>query len=152
MIQSFKFCELFSCGFHFCSIKNRSLLILDILREHTKCEQRIIAEQNAIILLKLRHECHTAISVWARRNLTIGRWFRLFWRKRNRQRNLEENREHWLVTVVSVWTLWTNGFREDIFLLPFCAKFELYFSLFKCEMYITTPRMAERDINAQEQL
>jgi len=90
---------------------------------------------NAIILLKLRHEWHTAISVWAGRNRRRGIWFRLFWRKQNRRRNLK-NREHWLV---SVWTLWTNGFS----LLPFCAKFELYFSWFKCEMYIITARMAE---------
>ena len=30
-----------------------------------KCEQRIISEHNAIILLRLRHEWHTTISFWA---------------------------------------------------------------------------------------
>ena len=53
---------------------------------------------------------------------------------------IEDNREHW---PVSVWTLWTNGFQKGISLLPFCGKFELYFTWFKCEMYITTSRMAE---------
>ena len=42
-----------------------------------KCEQRIIPENDPIILLKLHHECHTAISVWARRNLRRGRWFKM---------------------------------------------------------------------------
>jgi len=42
-----------------------------------KCEQRIIPELNGIILLKLHHEWHTTISVWARRNLTRGRWFKM---------------------------------------------------------------------------
>ena len=35
-----------------------------------KCEQIIIPELNGIILLKLRHEWYTTISVWTRRNLT----------------------------------------------------------------------------------
>ena len=43
----------------------------------------------------------------------------------------------WLVSV------WTNGFLEGISLLPFCAKFKLYFSWFKCELYITTSWMVE---------
>ena len=102
-----------------------------------KCEQRIILEHKTIILLKLRHEWHTTISFWDRINLRRGRWLQLFWRKRNRQWNLEENREHWLVSV------WINRFLEAISLLPFYAKFELYFSWFKCEMYITTSWMAE---------
>ena len=42
-----------------------------------KCEQRIIPELNSIIYLKLRHEWYTTISVWARRNLTRGKWFKL---------------------------------------------------------------------------
>jgi len=42
-----------------------------------KCEQRIIPELNDIILLKLDHEWYTTISVWAWRNLTIGRWFKM---------------------------------------------------------------------------
>jgi len=42
-----------------------------------KCEQRIIPELNGIILLKLRHEWYTTISVWARRNLTTERWFKM---------------------------------------------------------------------------
>jgi len=40
-------------------------------------EQRIIPELNSIIYLKLRHEWYTTISVWARRNLTRGKWFKL---------------------------------------------------------------------------
>ena len=42
-----------------------------------KCDQRIIPEHNATTLLKLRHELHTTITVWARRNLTRGRWFKM---------------------------------------------------------------------------
>jgi len=42
-----------------------------------KCEQRVIPELNGIILLKLHHEWHTTISVWASRNLTRGRWFKM---------------------------------------------------------------------------
>jgi len=88
-------------------------------------------------MLKLRHEWHTTISVWAVRNLRRARWWQLFRRKRNHRRNLEENREHWLVSV------WMTGFWEEISSLWFCAKFELYFSWFKCEMYITTSWMAK---------
>ena len=54
-----------------------------------KCEQSIIPEYNANILLKLGHEWHAVLSVWAGRNLRRGRWFRLFQRKRNCGRNLE---------------------------------------------------------------
>jgi len=32
-----------------------------------KCEQRIIPEHNAIVLLQLGHEWHTTISFWARK-------------------------------------------------------------------------------------
>jgi len=42
-----------------------------------KCEKRIIPELNGIILLKLLHGWHTTISVWARRNLTRRRWFKM---------------------------------------------------------------------------
>ena len=42
-----------------------------------KCEQRIIPEQNAIILLKLRHEWHTTISFRAGRNLRRERWLNM---------------------------------------------------------------------------
>ena len=42
-----------------------------------KCEQRIIPEQNTLILLKLHHEWHTTVSVWARRNLRRGRWLKM---------------------------------------------------------------------------
>ena len=111
-----------------------------LLKHVNKFEKRLIPEHIAIIFLKLRHEWHTTISVWSGSNLKGGRRFRLIRRKWNYWRNPEENWEHWLV---SVWTLWTNRFREGISLLPFCAKFELYFSWFKCEMYITTSRMAE---------
>jgi len=34
-------------------------------------------ELNGIILLKLHHEWYTIISVWAGRNLTRGRWFKM---------------------------------------------------------------------------
>ena len=48
------------------------------IRNHVnKCEQEIIPEHNAIILLKLRHEWHTTISIWARRKLKRGRWFKM---------------------------------------------------------------------------
>jgi len=42
-----------------------------------KREQRIIPELNGIILLKLRHEWYTTISIWARRNLTRARCFKM---------------------------------------------------------------------------
>ena len=42
-----------------------------------KCEQRIIPEFNTIILLKLRHEWHTTMTFWARRNLRRGRWLKM---------------------------------------------------------------------------
>ena len=42
-----------------------------------KCEQRIIPELNGIIVLKLRHEWRTTVSVWSRRNPTRGRWFKM---------------------------------------------------------------------------
>ena len=42
-----------------------------------KCEQIIVTEHNATALLKLYYEWHTPTSVWARRNLTTGRWFKM---------------------------------------------------------------------------
>ena len=72
------------------------LLSVEPVQKHVnKCEQRIIPEHNAIILLKLCHEWHTTISVWARRNLTRGRWFKIAQKlmlKRNY--NLRQSREH----------------------------------------------------------
>ena len=70
-------------------------------------------------MLNLHHDWHSSISVWTRRNIT--RWFRLFQRKQKHQRKHEENREHWLVFML---TLCTNGFLGQVtsdhltFLLP----------------------------------
>jgi len=54
---------------------------LEVCRAHqkhvNKCELRIIPELNGIILLKLRHEWYTTISIWAGRNLTRGSWFKM---------------------------------------------------------------------------
>jgi len=54
----------------------------EVCRARTKaCKQvwvqRIIPEQNGIISLKLHHEWHTTVSVWDRRNITRGRWFKM---------------------------------------------------------------------------
>jgi len=59
-----------------------------IQKHVNKCEQRIDPELNGIILLKLYHEWHTTISVWARKNLTRGGWFKIaqklmLWRNYN---------------------------------------------------------------------
>jgi len=48
-----------------------------VQKHENKCEQRIIPDLNDIILLKLRHEWHTTISIWARRKLKRGRWFKM---------------------------------------------------------------------------
>jgi len=67
-----------------------------IQKHVNKCELRIIPELNGIILLKLRHEWHTTIWIWARRNLTRGRWFKMAQKltlKRNY--NLRQFRERW---------------------------------------------------------
>jgi len=42
-----------------------------------KCQQRIIPEQNAIILLMLRHEWHITMLFGPGRNLRRGRWFKM---------------------------------------------------------------------------
>jgi len=49
------------------------LKFVEPVKKHVnKCGHRIILELNGVILLKLRNEWHTTISVWARRNLTRG--------------------------------------------------------------------------------
>jgi len=67
------------------------------LQKHVnKCDQIIIPELNIIILLKLRHEIFTTISVWVRRNLNRGRWFKMaqiLTLKRNP--NPHQYRDHW---------------------------------------------------------
>ena len=83
---------LIGCGCHHFKLdRDRKLLNADVtsaypvdlksvepVQKHVnKCEQRIIPDLNCIILLKLHHEWHTTISVWARRNLTRGRWFKM---------------------------------------------------------------------------
>ena len=40
----------------------------EFVQKHVeKCKQRTISELNGIILLKLRYEWHTTLSVWARK-------------------------------------------------------------------------------------
>jgi len=54
------------------------LKFVEPVQKHiNKSELRIILQLNSIILLPLRHKWHTTISVWARRNLTRGRWFKM---------------------------------------------------------------------------
>jgi len=72
------------------------------------------------------------------KNITIWRWFWLYRRQWNHQRKHEQNWEHWPVFYEN--TVCPIGLQvlERISFLQPCTEFELYFSLTRYEMCITT--------------
>ena len=124
------------------------LVDLKSVRKHVnKCEQRIIPELNGIIMLKLRYEWHTTISVWNTRNLRRGRWFKMALKltlKRNynpcQYRDADMMSEHFsflLPAFESDFQCSRNGCPPVIWIISLYLWYQVYFVIIIVEFLVT---------------
>ena len=121
----------------------------EVCRACTKaCKQKIILELNDPILLQLRHEWHTTISVWARRNLTRGRWLKMaqmLTLKRNYNLRQPSKRSYdvrvfefiFLPTFESGFRCSRNSGPPEVWIISLYLWYDVYFAIIIVQCLVT---------------